>query len=141
MSSVVFAGEIYGQDWHLTISIAHTQSERSDKKALKFHIFDMVSLEDWTKKTSKVPYFVRKETLRKIFKGNFKNIVIAPEMEVPTYHHATIEYKTRLNEGYEGVVLKELDAVYPFDRSEFWLKWRPVQTQDVRILRYEGGKS
>jgi DNA ligase-1 len=140
LKNIVFDGEIFGTNWNDSIGIAHTQSDHPDKKQLKFHIFDVVSLEDWEKKTSVVPYHTRKIQLRELFeKGEFKNIVIAPEVIVGTYEEAVMQYRKRLAEGYEGVVMKELDAPYPFDRSKFWLKWKPTQTEDVKIVGYEAG--
>ena len=40
---------------------------------------------------------------------------------------------------HEGIVLKDINSVYPFGRSNAWLKLKPVDTFDVRILRVESG--
>jgi len=140
LKGIVFDGEIFGTNWNDSIGIAHTQSDHPDKKALKFHIFDAVSLKEWEKKVSEFPYYVRKEHLRKLFgRGVFKNIVVAPETFVYTYDEAVVEYRKRLAEHYEGVVMKEINSSYPFKRSKAWLKWKPTQTEDVTIIGYEEG--
>jgi ATP-dependent DNA ligase len=42
--------------------------------------------------------------------------------------------------GGEGVILKDLNAPYEFDRSKAWIKIKGVETYDVVIVGYEDAK-
>jgi DNA ligase-1 len=42
-------------------------------------------------------------------------------------------------EGYEGIMIKELDAPYECKRSSFWMKWKPTITVDLNIKGFEQG--
>jgi DNA ligase-1 len=139
LKNVVLDGEVFGLDWNLSVGVAHTESDHPDKKHLKFHIFDMISFDDWKKKINHVPYIVRKEAIRKYFLKGFNNLVAAPEVVVDSKDEAFKEYEDRVKEGFEGVVLKEINSFYPFDRSEHWLKWKPFFSADVKIVGYYEG--
>ena len=42
-------------------------------------------------------------------------------------------------EGYEGIMIKKLDAPYECKRSTFWMKWKPVITVDLEVVDIEEG--
>jgi DNA ligase-1 len=44
-----------------------------------------------------------------------------------------------VNDGYEGIMIKSMDAPYDCKRSTFWLKWKPVITVDLQITQVEIG--
>jgi DNA ligase 1 len=41
--------------------------------------------------------------------------------------------------GFEGIMIKDLDAPYECRRSTFWMKWKPVITVDLNIVGFEQG--
>jgi DNA ligase-1 len=41
--------------------------------------------------------------------------------------------------GYEGIMIKSVDAPYECRRSSFWMKWKPVMTVDLNIVGFEEG--
>ena len=41
--------------------------------------------------------------------------------------------------GFEGIMIKDLDAPYECRRSTFWMKWKPVMTVDLNIVGFEEG--
>jgi len=141
IKDVVLDGEIYGQDWHLTVSVTHTQTEHKDKKELKYYIFDAISLSDWFNKRSIVPYSTRKEFIQTLFPDKYENLVVTPYTNILNndYEMATRIYQELLEQGYEGAVLKEINTPYPFGRSKGWAKWKPFHTHDIIITGYEEG--
>jgi DNA ligase-1 len=42
-------------------------------------------------------------------------------------------------QGYEGIMIKELEAPYECKRSSFWMKWKPTITVDLNIVGFEEG--
>jgi DNA ligase-1 len=41
--------------------------------------------------------------------------------------------------GFEGIMIKDLDAPYECRRSTFWMKWKPAITVDLNIVGFEQG--
>jgi DNA ligase-1 len=41
--------------------------------------------------------------------------------------------------GFEGVMIKDLDAPYVCNRNTFWLKWKPTITIDLEVVDFEEG--
>ena len=44
-----------------------------------------------------------------------------------------------VTEGYEGIMIKSLDAPYECKRSDFWMKWKPTISVDLNIVGFEEG--
>ena len=42
-------------------------------------------------------------------------------------------------QGFEGAMIKDLDAPYECRRSSFWMKWKPTITVDLKIAGFEEG--
>jgi DNA ligase-1 len=42
-------------------------------------------------------------------------------------------------QGFEGIMIKDLDAPYECKRSSFWMKWKPTITVDLNIVGFEEG--
>jgi len=143
-SNVMFDGEMYATDWNDSTSIMHTQTKVNSTK-MCYYIFDMISMEEFgTQITKKLDE--RKVAMKKFFDvkellggHNLDNIKLTPWYEFKTIDEAKEIYKKLLKEGFEGVVLKHLGSMYPFGRSKAWLKWKPVETYDVRIVDVEIG--
>jgi DNA ligase-1 len=44
-----------------------------------------------------------------------------------------------VEQGYEGIMIKDLDAPYECKRSSAWMKWKPTITVDLNITGFEEG--
>jgi DNA ligase-1 len=47
--------------------------------------------------------------------------------------------KDCVNDGYEGIMIKSMEAPYECKRSTSWMKWKPVITVDLQIIEVEQG--
>jgi DNA ligase-1 len=47
--------------------------------------------------------------------------------------------KDQVNLGFEGIMIKDVDAPYVCKRSTDWMKWKPVITVDLEVLGVEEG--
>ena len=56
-----------------------------------------------------------------------------------TAHLVESFYKKCLEDGFEGLILKDVDASYEFKRSYSWQKVKPVQTYDLKVIGIESG--
>jgi DNA ligase-1 len=41
--------------------------------------------------------------------------------------------------GFEGIMIKDMNAPYECKRSSFWLKWKPTISVDLQIVGFEQG--
>jgi DNA ligase 1 len=48
-------------------------------------------------------------------------------------------YNKCLNDGFEGVIVKDLDGSYEFKRSYNWQKIKPIETYDLPVIAIESG--
>jgi DNA ligase-1 len=44
-----------------------------------------------------------------------------------------------VNLGYEGIMIKDVDAPYVCKRSTDWMKWKPTITVDLTVIAVEQG--
>ena len=47
--------------------------------------------------------------------------------------------KDNVNAGFEGIMIKELEAPYVCKRSTDWMKWKPTLTVDLEVVGVEEG--
>ena len=48
-------------------------------------------------------------------------------------------YEAQLHAGFEGVIVKSLDGLYEYKRSYNWMKLKPEETEDLKIIDFEEG--
>jgi DNA ligase-1 len=47
--------------------------------------------------------------------------------------------KDNVNAGFEGIMIKEMEAPYICKRSTDWMKWKPTITVDLEVIGVEEG--
>jgi DNA ligase-1 len=47
--------------------------------------------------------------------------------------------KDQVNAGFEGIMIKNVDAPYECKRNTSWMKWKPVITVDLEVVGVEEG--
>ncbi len=89
----------------------------------------------------KRPLRERWAKLKKVIKEKKGKFVLANHIETKDYEEAEKFYKWSLSIGEEGVMVKNLDAIYkPGKRVGFWLKVKPIMdTLDLVIIGAEWG--
>ena len=50
-------------------------------------------------------------------------------------------YAETVDAGYEGIMVKDRDAPYECKRTATWLKWKPVNSVDLRIVAAVEGEA
>jgi len=142
LNNVIFDGELYGSDWNESTSIIRSSVSKVDNTKIFFYIFDMVHGEEWANRITKKLVERKEEITAKLIPdiGKYKNIRITPWYPVNNLEEAEKIYKAKLKDGFEGLVLKQTRSMYPFGRSMAWLKWKPIETYDVKIVGWENGK-
>lgn len=118
---------------------------KHDKKCV-YYVFDIVPVEVFKKSVYKERLIDRKRRLERIwvelekckrFDGNLVRLV---EYVVGTDKNMLEDYfKQCLKSRFEGVVIKNVDSWYELRRNDNWLKLKPVNTLDCKIIGIEEG--
>ena len=135
LRDVILDGEFLANDWNGTNSVLHNQKSNEDIKQLKYYIFDIITANEWKSQSTEL-LEKRKARLTNVKKPN---VFLVKGFKVTEYKQAEIHFKQYLADGYEGAVIKNCASEYPFGRSKSWLKWKTIQTYDIKILRAEEG--
>jgi DNA ligase-1 len=108
---------------------------------LMFNVFDIEEAE--TLKTGKgvIPFDARRTMLESVFKANkTSSAVIAESFIAKEKEHIYDYYKSIVEKGGEGVILKNPDHVYECKRSKNWIKLKEVNECDLIIKGWYPGE-
>jgi hypothetical protein len=134
----VLDGEAMGEDWNESASVLMSSKTKKDDSGIRYHVFDCVPLPDWQDQKTDLTYEARLADLVAIIgagpmisQGPFRYVkakVCSSEDELRSF------YASCLDEGYEGVMLKDVKAKYQWKRSSAILKLKPVSTEEGVVV-------
>lgn len=128
-----FDGELYhrGLSFESILSItSRTKNLHSDREMMQFHIFDIVdegkAQLDRTSELSKLNYLPSGSALQ-----------LSPVHVADTLEDIMKTYDMYIDMGYEGIIVRHLNAPYIRKRSIWVMKFKPKQEDVYEILGYE----
>lgn len=137
----VLDGEAMAASWEDSASVMMSSKTKKDDSEMLYHVFDCVSFEDWQAQKSETHYRARLLDISMIVgdvQGTpfryVKSTLAANETELREF------YAECLDEGYEGVMLKDTTAPYRWKRSDAILKLKPVATEEGVIVGWYEAK-
>jgi DNA ligase-1 len=112
-----------------------------------YHVFDVLPREDFYRGHWNAQQHKRLTMLDKVQEflvEQCPSVQVMPGMEVDLDTAEGHDIMRRfaeasVKEGYEGIMIKDVDAPYECKRSSFWMKWKPVITVDLEVLDVEEG--
>jgi len=141
----VLDGEIVGESFQKLMRQAHRKSD-AETTGMVYHVFDMIPLVDFERGHWNAQQHKRLALLDKARERLAKTdpVQIMPGLEVDLDTAEGQDIMRRfandaVAEGYEGIMIKDLDAPYECKRSSFWMKWKPTITVDLNITGFEAG--
>jgi DNA ligase 1 len=142
LSKIVLDGEVVGKTFDQVMGVAHRKRGLDDRH-LTYRVFDILSLEDFMRKSCKTPLHERHSILVRLLLGNcisrLDHIEIVQGVSVDNEHDLYSAYDDHVSNGYEGSMIKDPASAYEFKRSKSWLKLKPENTYDGRIFdTFEG---
>lgn len=109
---------------------------------ITFNVFDTMLVDEFNAGKCKYNYYYRYERLRKLVKYIDSDIIVlAHTRMVNNAEEADDYYTSVLEQGYEGLVLKDLVHKYTFKRSKDWVKVKSTETADLKCVKTINGKS
>lgn len=148
-NNLVFDGEVIGASLDESfVGVTKQFKRKKDVNAdtLKYHLFDVLSYDEFLKKECASPQSNRTVALGEMFNEYYDNEEATLCIQKVCGVMATSEkslmrfYEKCLAKGYEGVVAKNLEAMYTYKRDASWTKVKPVETLDLEIIGIEEGK-
>ena len=141
----VLDGEIVGESFQKLMKQAHRKSD-AETDGMVYHIFDVLPLDALKEGHWNVQQHKRLEWLdsAKSALEQTANLRIMPGMDVDLDtaegHDVMRRFaEASVEQGYEGIMIKDLDAPYLCKRSDSWMKWKPTKSYDLTIVGVEEG--
>ena len=141
----VLDGEVIGNTFQELMRQARRKSDaQADDSVL--NIFDIIPLADfrrghWNAQLRKRIALL--DAMRPVV-DNMPNVELLPHIMVDLDTAAGKDQleryaKDNVNAGFEGIMIKELEAPYQCKRSTDWMKWKPTITVDLEVVGVEEG--
>ena len=141
----VLDGEVVGNTFQELMRQAR-RKENVNAADSVFHVFDILPLADfqrghWNAQLSKRIALL--EAMQSAF-AKMPNAELLPHLQVDLDtsegNNQLERYaKDMVNAGFEGIMIKNLDAPYLCKRSTDWMKWKPTITVDLEVVDVEEG--
>ena len=141
----VLDGEVIGNTFQELMRQAR-RKENVQADDSVFNIFDIVPLQDfrrghWNAQLQKRINIL--ESMRGIVE-DMPNVELLPhimvDLDTAEGRDQLNRYaKDQVNAGFEGIMIKDVDAPYECKRNTFWMKWKPTITVDLTVVGLEEG--
>ncbi len=144
-TSFVLDGEVVGNSFQELMRQARRKENVSADDSV-FHVFDIIPLPDFLRGHWNARLQSRLDVLNKASNliSSLPNVELLPHINVDLNTAQGKDQfdrycKDKVAEGFEGVMIKDLDAPYQCKRTTFWLKYKPVITVDLEVVDVEEG--
>jgi len=140
---LVLDGEIIGESFQQLMKHAH-RKEHVENSA-DYYVFDIMRLDEFKEGHCNRNQHNRILALDALVNmSGCPNIHLVPSKIVdfskPSAHEVMTDYATQaVSDGYEGIMIKDMNAPYECRRNTFWMKWKPVITVDLEVVALEEG--
>ena len=141
----VLDGEIVGESFQKLMRQAHRKSN-AETEGMVYHVFDFIPLDDFERGHWNAQQHKRLACLdlarERLANSDMVQIMPGMEVDLDTAEGHDIMRRfaeASVAEGYEGIMIKSLDAPYECKRSSFWMKWKPTISVDLNIVGFEEG--
>jgi DNA ligase-1 len=141
----VFDGEVIGNSFQELMRQARRKTDVQATDSV-FNVFDVIPLDEFNKGIWNTPLSKRIELLEKLRPtfDKMPNVELLPHIMVDLDTAAGRDQldryaKDMVNQGFEGIMIKNVDAPYECKRNTSWMKWKPTITVDLQVIGVEEG--
>ena len=141
-------GEVTGESFQKLMKQAHRKSD-AETDGMVYNIFDIIPLDDFQRGYWNAQQYKRfeildraKSALEDTTAGYSLRVVSGLEVDLDTAegHDIMNRYaQDCVAEGFEGIMIKAVDAPYVCKRADYWMKWKPTISVDLTIVGFEPG--
>lgn len=135
---------IIDNDWNKTMSLVRRKKMRPGDEAMLLKVqlrcFDFIDYNALRGTVYEVPQSARRAHLEALVSQTDDRLIMMSQ-ETITVDEIPEKLAEALDEGWEGIMLKDPNAYYQCDyRSDAWLKIKPRQDIDGRIVGFQPGE-
>ena len=141
----VLDGEIVSESFQQLMKQVQRKTDVQNDDSV-FHLFDILPLVDFRRGHWNAQLSKRIEILEKMRPciDQMSNVDLLPhvmvDLDTETGQAEFHQYaQDMVAAGFEGIMIKDLDAPYECTRSTYWLKWKPTITVDLQVVGIEEG--
>ena len=136
---IVVDGEALGDNFTETLNAKSSDNDAAKAK-LRFFAFDYMTLAEWKTQQGTKSQKTRTAELKNMIEiRGYKKIVKSKTLLCHNMDEVTAFYRQALDDHFEGLILKDPEALYEWGRSKAWYKWKPVFDFDLKVVGiYEG---
>jgi DNA ligase-1 len=145
INGFVLDGEVIGNTFQELMRQARRKTDVQADDSV-FNIFDIIPLSDFREGHWNAQLYKRIAILEHIrhVVDTMPNVELLPHIMVDLDTAAGKDQleryaKDNVNAGFEGIMIKELEAPYICKRSTDWMKWKPTLTVDLEVVGVEEG--
>jgi DNA ligase-1 len=141
----VLDGEIMGESFQALMKQAQRKKD-AETTGMIYNVFDVIPLHDFERGYWNAQQYKRINLLEdnrsKFESTSCVRIMSGIDVDLDTAegHDVMRRYaEDAVAAGFEGIMIKDVDAPYECKRSSFWMKWKPTITVDLNIVGFEEG--
>ena len=141
-NNMVFDGEIMSDNFQALMKQVYRKTDVDTSDAY-LALFDVLDLEEYNKGCGTLNTMERKEILDNMTFDDCIREVEWTKVNLDTEGGQRIfkaMNKTAIEKGYEGLMVKPIEAVYECKRSPAWLKIKPIIEVSLEIIDVEEGQ-
>ena len=145
INGFVLDGEVIGNTFQELMRQARRKTDVQADDSV-FNVFDIIPLSDFREGHWNAQLRKRIDILEHIrhVVETMPNVELLPHIMVDLDTAAGKDQleryaKDNVNAGFEGIMIKELEAPYICKRSTDWMKWKPTLTVDLEVVGVEEG--
>ena len=141
----VLDGEIVGESFQALMKQAQRKSNARTENMV-YHVFDIMPLTEFREGFCNLQQHKRIDLLKRtqahLPETGCVRVMPGMDVDLDTAEGHDVMRRfaeASVEEGYEGIMIKSMDAPYECKRSDFWMKWKPTITVDLNIVGFEEG--
>ena len=137
---VVLDGELFYQSLRKTLSIAKTQGVHPDAPHMKFIAWDLVAYDEWVAGNVGTTILSDRRLELEARCGAMTTVDVVIQKAVQTVAELTTFFRSCLDVGFEGAVLKDAASFYKKGNRAHWVKVKPTYTDEFEVTATEEGR-
>lgn len=142
---LVLDGEAMGEDWSESASVLMSKKVKKDDSRITYHVFDAILLDEWVEQECSTQLCDRSNVVSWVVEPLANKGLPIKQVPYQLVHEEKklLEvFQRSMEDGHEGVMLKDDHAPYTFKRSDNVLKLKPCVTYEGTVVgHYEGRKN